>query len=190
MSASQYLENTVSLVCTETTGAEPISLAEAKLYLRVDTDADDDLISVMISGARAAAEGRTHRILRASTWQWVVSGITEAIQVPLTPCSACTSIVVDGETVDASLYIFTAGGEGAPLFAQITPLEGFPEGQVTVTLTCGYSSSIPEDMRRWLFVRLGDAYEQRESFAVGSNFHEFDRSFVDALLDPYLIPNC
>ena len=31
---------------------EPITVAEVKLYLRVDTDADDALISAMITAAR------------------------------------------------------------------------------------------------------------------------------------------
>lgn len=186
---SQYLANTVSLSCTASTGTEPITLAEAKLYLRVDTDDDDNLISAMITGARAAAEGRTHRVLTQTTWQWVASEIKGTVQVPLTPCTACTDIKVNGESVDPALYVFVPGGIGAPLFAQITALDGFPEGAATVTLTCGYAQ-VPEDIRRWIYVRLGDAYEQRESFAVGSNFHEFSREFIDSLLDPYLIPNC
>ena len=111
------------------------------------------------------------------------------MQVPLTPCTACVGITVNGETVDASLYTFTPGGHGSPLFAKISALEGFPEGEATVTLECGYTQ-IPEDLKRWIFVRIGDAYEQRESFTVGQNFHEFDRTFVDALLDPYLILDC
>ena len=188
---SQYLANTVSLVCSEVTGSEPISLEDAKLYLRVDTDADDDLITMMISAARAEAEGKTRRVIRSSTWQWTTAELLESSQVPVTPCSACTSIVVDGAEVDPALYEFTPGGIAVPLFASIVPTVDFPKGQAVVTLTCGYADgAVPEDMLKWMFTRLGDFYEQRESYVSGSNFFEFSRNFVDALLDPYLIPDC
>ena len=191
MITSQYLPSTVSLTCTQTTGDEPIGLADAKLFLRVDTDDDDVLITSMISAARAAAEGKTHRVIRQSTWTWVVTDLSGVVQVPLTPCSACVSITVNGETVDPGLYTFTAGGIGAPLFATIDAAHDFPAGEATVVLTCGYANDkVPEDLIKWMYTRLGDFYEQRESYVAGSNFFEFSRNFVDALLDPYLIPDC
>ncbi|MBR6124843.1 phage gp6-like head-tail connector protein [Candidatus Saccharibacteria bacterium] len=187
---SQYLEITKSLSCIEVVGTEPISLADAKLYLRVDTDDDDTLITAMISAARAAVEGKTHRVIRQSIWEWTTGEIIAYTQVPLTPCSNCT-VQVDGENVSPDLYTFTSGGIAAPLFASVVPSIDFPKGKTVFTLTCGYTNGeVPEDITRWMFMRLGDFYNQRESFAVGNNFHEFDRSFVDALLDPYLIPSC
>lgn len=187
---SQYLENTVSLACIEVIGSEPITLTDAKLYLRVDTDADDDLITMMISAARAAAEGKTHRVIRQSIWEWTTGEILTYTQVPLTPCSACT-IQIDGEDVDSELYTFTPGGIAAPLFASVVPSIDFPKGKTVFTLTCGYENGeVPEDMVKWMYTRLGDFYEQRESYVAGSNFFEFSRNFVDALLDPYLIPDC
>jgi len=188
---SQYLANTVSLACIEVTGSEPISLADAKSYLRVDTDDDDDLIAMMISAARAEAEGKTRRVIRTSSWQWTAGELLMSSQVPVTPCSACTSVKVDGVEVDPALYEFASGGLAVPLFATLTPAVDFPKGQVVVTLTCGYTDGeVPEDMVKWMFTRLGDFYEQRESYVSGSNFFEFSRNFVDALLDPYLIPDC
>ena len=188
---SQYLQNTVSLTCDQVIGEEPISLADAKLFLRVDTDDDDTLITSMISAARAAAEGKTHRVIRKSTWTWVATDLFGTVQVPITPCSACASITVGGELIDPSLYSFQPGGLASPLFATITVAPDFPKGEATVVLTCGYADdTVPEDMVKWMFTRLGDFYEQRESYVSGSNFFEFSRNFVDALLDPYLIPDC
>src|SRR5574340_609262 len=54
-----------------TTGptAEPLSLAEAKLHLRVDIADDDTLISAMISAARQHAEMVMQRQIVAATWK-------------------------------------------------------------------------------------------------------------------------
>ena len=51
---------------------EPVSLAEAKLHLRVDFDDDDSLIQVLISAARQAAETLTNRQLVTARWRMVL----------------------------------------------------------------------------------------------------------------------
>lgn len=187
MLTSQYLPSTLSLQCLEVIGSEPITLEEAKVFLRVDNDEEDAVISNFIAAARAQVENKTHRIIRFSTWEWTCSGLSGVSQVPLTPCAACDGIVVNGETVDPSLYSFRCG-DMSPLFGTITALDGFPEGEAVVTLKAGYvNGEVPPDIIRWMQVRLGDFYEQRESFAVGVHFFEFSRNFVDSLLDPYRI---
>ena len=41
---------------------EPITLAEAKLFLRIDHEDEDGLIGQMITAVRAEAENRTRRV--------------------------------------------------------------------------------------------------------------------------------
>ena len=48
---------------------EPITLTEAKLWLKVDDSTDDDLITALIIAARQACEDYTHRSLITQTWQ-------------------------------------------------------------------------------------------------------------------------
>ena len=49
--------------------AEPLTLAEAKLHLRVDDTADDALIGALITAARQHAEHDTRRALVTQTWK-------------------------------------------------------------------------------------------------------------------------
>ena len=48
---------------------EPVSLAEAKLHLRVDYTNDDVLIGALITAARQHAENDTRRALVTQTWR-------------------------------------------------------------------------------------------------------------------------
>lgn len=58
---------------------EPVTLAEAKAWLRMDTNAEDDLIATLIAAARRAVEAATRRALMTQSWRvaldaWPFSG--------------------------------------------------------------------------------------------------------------------
>ena len=97
-------------------GGAPVSVADAKAYLRIDHDAEDVLLGQMLEAVLAEAENRTGRSF-------------------------------SGEDAEA----------------------------------------LPAPVRQWMLIRLSTLYEQRETFAVGSNFTEFGHSFADCLLDPYVV---
>ena len=59
------------LVIVTPPAEEPVSLAEAKLHLRVDIADDDALITALISAARQAAETITGRQIVTARWnEW------------------------------------------------------------------------------------------------------------------------
>lgn len=182
------------LRCTADATFEPITLEQAKLHARVDTDDDDALLTLMISAARQRAERKTGRVLRVSEWEWASEcGVHSAFSLPLAPCSGVTAVSVDGTEVDAALYNFTPSGNGAneaPLLARLELLAGFPAGdEMTVTLTAGWPvDAISKSLQLWMLTRVSTWYEQREKFVVGVNFNEFGYDFIDSLLDPYIVP--
>jgi uncharacterized phiE125 gp8 family phage protein len=53
---------------------EPVSLAEAKLHLRVDITDDDALITGLIQGARYAAENMCRRVMVTQSWGLTLDG--------------------------------------------------------------------------------------------------------------------
>ena len=171
--------------------AEPVTLEMARLHTRAEAVEDDALLTVLITAARQQGEGVTRRVFGESVWEEETGPLTAPLRLPLVPCMAVESVTVGGEAVDTGLYGFTPSGlspQESPLRAAFIPGPDFPQGETVLTVRAGYPADrFPEPIRQWMLVRIGTLYEQRESFAVGSNFNEFGRSFVDCLLDPYVV---
>ena len=172
--------------------AEPVTLEMARLHTRAEAVEDDALLRMLITAARVQAEDFTRRVLGESVWEVETGSLAESLRLPLVPCTVVESVTVDGETVDAGRYDFTSSGlspQESPLRALFTPSPEFPQGVTVLRVKAGYPADrVPVPILQWMLVRIGTLYEQRESFAVGSSFNEFGRSFVDCLLDPYVIP--
>ena len=56
---------------------EPVSLADAKLYLRVDTSDEDTLIGTLIAAARHCVEAATARQLIDQVWRSARKGASQ-----------------------------------------------------------------------------------------------------------------
>src|SRR5579884_3684274 len=62
------------LVRTAEPASEPVALADAKNYLRVDITNDDTLVTGLITAARAHAEEFMRRSLITQTWKLAYDG--------------------------------------------------------------------------------------------------------------------
>ena len=198
-------------------GDEPVSLAEAKLHLRVDFPDDDALIVAMIAAARHHAEMLTRRQLITARWKFVldrfpVSGCLgnagqaagdpfflpgNAILLPKSPLQAVLGIdYLDTgkvlQTLPATDYVVDAACEPA----RITPVAGstwpgtLPQiAAVSVLFDAGYGTAadVPEGIKAWIKLRVGSLYEHREDFALITRGRIEALPFVDGLLDPYRV---
>lgn len=110
----------------------PVTLAEAKSYLRVDHDAEDAGIAAMLAAAVNLLDGRTGilgRCLEPATWELLLDAFPAAaeIRLPLGPVASVTSVAftdpAGGEgTVDpGSFTLDNAEGFGG----WIVPVSGF-----------------------------------------------------------------
>src|SRR5690349_22923327 len=73
---------------------EPVSLAEARAFLKVDDVAEDGLITTLIGAARLHVEGVTGRALLAQSWRVVLDAwpADRQVKLPVTPFMALTEI--------------------------------------------------------------------------------------------------
>lgn len=180
--------------------AEPITLTEAKLHLRVDHATDNDLITALIVAAREQAEQLLGRALITQTWERVLDAFPASeIELGVPPVQSITSVIyVDGAgdeiTLDAEDYTL----DGSTLPGYVLPSETQDVWPVTldvvnavrVRFSAGYGptgASVPSSIRQWMLIQIGTMYKMREGVAIGVSVSEIPNRWVDGLLDRYRI---
>lgn len=80
--------------------SEPISLDEAKNYLKIDFDTEDTLLAEMITSAREQAELFCNRSFVPKTIEFSTKDFEDPVLLPFPNHTEITSVVVDGEAVE------------------------------------------------------------------------------------------
>lgn len=150
-----------------TTGTEPITLAEAKMHLRVDGAHEDDLILHYIKAARSHCERFTGLSFVAQTieYQTDLPGIDvggasaeQRFVLPLSPAVTITGFKDgDGDALTAADFNWSTAA--VPTVISTSLREAMP---VTVTYTTGAAMLTP-DVKTAILMMLHQLYESRGS---------------------------
>lgn len=152
---------------------EPITLAEAKAFLRVE-HADDDLtIAALIAGSRIHVEAQTRRALITQTWRivrdrWPPDGRLALSPSPLQEILAARVYESDGDTLAIDTQAFVADKAAAPAIIAFAPWAlaqpGRPVGGIEIDVQVGYgdtAASVPEPLRQAIRLLTAHWYENR-----------------------------
>ena len=188
---------------------EPISLAEAKVHLRVDGSDSDTYINTLIVAARNHVENITRRRLVQQTWDYTLPEFPIwDILLPNMPVSSVTSVsyvnsagttttFTTGASPDVAKYDVVIDGPRARIFPKYNvswPSTRLHGNAVTVRYVTGYSPStdspmdytanIPKDLVACLKLIIGDLYENRES---STQLRMEQLPALRALISPYIL---
>ena len=170
---------------------EPVTLAEAKLWIKVDHDDEDALISSLITAARTAAEDYTRRAFITQTWKltldssgggsvpdWLPAGtydlpvnyfsgdIPTALVLPRQPVQTITSISTydtDGTGTVFAPANYTISGTRL-VINEYWPSNLRTYGGAEITYVCGYgaaASSVPEPIKTAIKMHVQLMYDDR-----------------------------
>ena len=161
------------LALTTPPAVEPVSLAEAKAHLKIDTTDEDALIAALIAAARARAEWHTGRALITQAWTLFLDcWPADAIEIPLPPLQGVTAVTAyarddSAHVLDASLY--TLDTASAPARLALKP--GVPPptnlrrlNAIAVAFTAGYGPSagdVPQLLKEAILELVAFLYENR-----------------------------
>lgn len=189
------MRGTLAPVLIEAPAAAPVSLEEAKLHCRVDDDAEDALITGLVSAATAHLDGYTGilgRALVTQTWRQDFCRFGAKMRLPLRPVASITSVTYfDGDnaeqTLATSVYdIFT---DAAGSYVGLKPDQDWPSAYarpdaVSVAYVAGVASdAVPQPIKQAILLMVGHWYANREAVAEGQ-MRDVPMA-VDALLRPY-----
>jgi Phage gp6-like head-tail connector protein len=160
--------------------AEPITLAEAKNYLRVDYSEDDTLIEALITSARVRLEQYAGVAMTQRNLQ-VVAFMSEFIELPYVPIGNLLSVEYWNNTEWLELEEGDYNVIGTNTMKVYAVAYG--EGEYRFTYTCGYCDPTPT-MRTACFKMLADLYEYRES-SVESSRPSANLTTAYELMKPY-----
>lgn len=159
--------------------AEPLTLADAKAWLRVEHDDDDAVIGVLVTSARLLVEQETHRALITQTWRvvrdgWGACGRIEVSPAPLRQVLAARVYDAAGvaQSVDPSRFTLATGGAPGVLgfLPGSLPSPGRALAGIEIDIEAGYGAdgtAVPEPLRQAIRVLVAHAYENRGGDTTG-----------------------
>jgi len=194
---STYLESQgggMSAILLTPPALEPVSLSEAKQFLRVDHDDDDAVITSLIAAARAQIEALTRRALLTQTWRivrdaWPSDGRLRAGPAPLQTVVAARVFDTDGNAISFDPSVFIVEAEhamlAAPAFALPAPGRIFAGIEIDVVSGFGDDAEdVPAPLRQAIRHLVAHWYDNRGLVAIGGTLSMMPAS-VNAMIGAY-----
>ena len=175
---------------------EPLTLAEAKSYLRVETDDDDAVIAALVSAARSHVEAQTRRALISQTWrlvrdQWPRDGRIAVVPAPLREVAAARIRDSQGaaHTIDVQAFIVDPGASVISFAPWSLAAPSQIASGIEIDVDVGYGDAggdVPEPLRQAIRLLVAHWYENRGLIAIGHEVAVLPAT-VAALIAPYRV---
>lgn len=177
---------------------EPVTLDEAKTYLRVAIDDDDDLIAALVAGARGHIEAQTHRALITQTWRlsfdaWPEDGLIAVLPAPLQSLDAAR--VYDASNTARAIDVspFLVDAAPAPALISFGPwamaAPGRTRAGIELDFTAGYGAAgiaVPAPLTLAIKLLVAHWYENRGIVAPGTGLAPLPAGVAD-LIAPFRV---
>lgn len=171
--------------------AEPLSVSDAKSYLRVETGDDDVLIASLIAAARSHVEAMGRCALLTQSWRLVLDNWPPdgRIKPKLSPLSAITAARVydeagTGHAIDPENFVLDAAHNVIAVRACSLPQPGRGVGGIEIDVVAGFGDSgsdVPQALMQALRMLVAHWYDNRGLIAIGASIAVMPPS-VNALI--------
>lgn len=195
------------IVQTAAPAVEPVSVEQARKWVRVDGGDEDETILTLIKAARRFIEQRTNRALIDSEWTFTLDRFPlprfgdpalcgrAAIEIPKGPVTDIIAVkYVDMAGVQQTLtagvdYLVDLAREPVritPAWDKAWPTARLQTAAVTVEFAAGYTdaASVPDDLTLAMRLLIGHWFQNRETVVVGSINSTLEMAF-DELVEPH-----
>lgn len=187
----------MAFVMTSGPAVEPVSLSEAKNYLRVDHDDEDILIASLITAARMHIEIATDQAMITQSWSYYLDQWPEDLHVDVSLGPIQTVDEIRLYASDDTMAVYAAENYFADLASKpgriirraglSWPKPGRVANGIEVVLTTGYGDNagdVPDALKQAIFLLLAHWYETRAVVSIGSNVAQIPETAAH-LIAPY-----
>ena len=175
---------------------EPVSLLEAKDFMRLDGSEDDVLVSTLITAARIHIETTLGKILITQNWSYFLDTWpkTKTTYLPLDPIQTIEEVRFHNdqgsyEVIPLEDYSTDIISNHPRIrFHGTKPANSTKHlNQLEIRFTAGFGdepADVPSDLKQALLMLATHWFEQRDPIAFGGNFTEVPHT-IQALLNHY-----
>lgn len=152
-----------------------VTLAEARLHMRVTGTEQDTRITSLLAGAVTDVENAIHRQLLTATWKLHIDRWPTEFRLPMGPVASITSIKYvdtagDQQTVDADVYdedLVSSPPRVDLAFSQAWPVARVQLNSIVVEYVAGYGAAadVPQPIKDAILSLVALRYENREAAA-------------------------
>ena len=177
----------MALFRTDGPAAEPVTLADLKAHLRLESDGEDDLIAGLIGAAREDFEATTGTVLVEQSWRltldrWPASHMVLLRRCPVREVVSVTTYGQDGAAaiLDPAACLLDAHAQPARLLFSQTPATGAAMNGIEIDFTAGYGETgadVPDLAKRAVTLLAAHWFEFRAAFGPESQPVSYPRGY-------------
>lgn len=186
----------MSLVMTSPPAVEPVTVADAKAHMRIDTDAEDVLIGSLILTSRLHIETALSLALTTQSWKLTLDRWPKCreIDLPIAPLRSVAGVRVkdasgNPTTVSEQSYLVDLASRPPRLVwnNSAPPLPGLAAKGIEIDLTAGFgddASSVPAPLKHAILMLTAHWYEHRDPQEIGQDGARIPDAVSD-LINPF-----
>jgi uncharacterized phiE125 gp8 family phage protein len=139
------------------TGSEVVTTQNVKDFVRIDTSADDDIISRMITTARVWCENYIGKDIVAKNRTFYLQEVDQRFTLPYAPVSSISSVTAEDIAINYDTY---------GLDDKIIHIKSLPAKEVKVTyITSGLNHEL---IKHAILTLVSTMYDNRADFIEGT----------------------
>jgi uncharacterized phiE125 gp8 family phage protein len=184
------------LVMTSPPAVEPVTVADAKAHMRIDTDAEDVLIGSLVLTSRLHIETALSLALITQSWTMRLDRWpgTRQLDLPLAPLRSVSEVRIKDaggrpDVVPEQSYLVDIASRPPRLVwnNRAPPLPGVVANGIEIDLTAGFgdnAASVPAPLKHAILMLTAHWYEHRDPLEIGGEGARIPDA-VSELINPF-----
>jgi uncharacterized phiE125 gp8 family phage protein len=173
---------------------QPVTLAQVKTHLKVETNDEDAYLQELIASAVATVEAETGKAMLTQTWRlylddWPPCGLVELSVAPVRSVGPVTVYAANGTpaTLVPADLVLDRHGEPPRLFLRKRPDAGREINGIEIDIVAGYGEAgtdVPDQLVRAVLVLVAHWHAHRGAASEAALSGSFPKGFA-ALVAPF-----